>query len=54
MFLPDSDVPKYLQSIAVVETELISQGIDALIGRDILQHCVLIYNGGLGFYTLAF
>jgi len=25
-----------------------------LIGRDVLRHCVLVYNGPLGCYTLAF
>ena len=34
-----------------------AQGIHALIGRDILRHCVLHYNGGLGptgHFTIAF
>lgn len=31
-----------------------SQGIDALIGRDVLVYCLLSYNGQSGFYTLAF
>lgn len=30
------------------------QGIDALIGRDVLQNCMLVYNGPTGQITLAF
>jgi predicted aspartyl protease len=29
------------------------QGLIALIGRDLLQHCVLIYNGALGSVSLC-
>ena len=29
------------------------QGLIALIGRDVLQHCTLIYNGGLGQISLC-
>jgi len=29
------------------------QGYLAIIGRDVLQHCVLVYNGGLGQITLS-
>lgn len=34
--------------------DLKDQNLLLLIGRDILRHCVLIYNGPLGCYTLAF
>lgn len=30
------------------------QDIVVLVGRDVLSHCVLIYNGPGGFFTLAF
>ena len=30
------------------------QNFDALIGRDVLQHCVLTYNGSMGWFTLAY
>lgn len=30
------------------------QGIHALIGRDVLQDCILILNGTVGELTLAF
>lgn len=35
--------------IAVVASQLKIQGIDALIGRDVLEQCLLSYNGSLGF-----
>jgi len=30
------------------------QGIQGLIGRDILSKCLLQYNGDMGFFTLAY
>ena len=33
--------------------ELKSQGLIALIGRDLLQHCTLYYNGANGQFTLS-
>lgn len=41
-------------SVPVVESHLSVQGIQALIGRDILAQCVLIYNGPMAAYTLTF
>jgi predicted aspartyl protease len=32
---------------------LVSQGLLVLIGRDVLQHCTLFYNGPLGQFTLS-
>lgn len=32
----------------------IALGVAALIGRDILQYCQLVYNGPEGFWTIAF
>jgi predicted aspartyl protease len=43
-----------ITTVAVVATELEAQGIQALIGRDILENCLLIYNGQEGTFTLAF
>jgi predicted aspartyl protease len=31
----------------------LSHGIIAIIGRDILQHCIFIYNGQTGLFNLA-
>lgn len=49
------DTPMIFRTIRVVATPLrAAQGFDALLGRDILGMCVLIYNGSMGFFTLAF
>ena len=50
--------PLIFETIPVVASSLAAQGIQALIGRDILSRCVLHYNGGTsgtgGLFTLAF
>jgi hypothetical protein len=33
--------------------KLKSKGFIAIIGRDILQNCMLVYNGGMGTITLS-
>lgn len=38
----------------VIETEMHGQQIDMLIGRDVLQACLFIYEGTSGQFTLAF
>lgn len=43
-----------IPAIAIVETHLQSQGIDGLIGRDVLKDCTLIYNGTAGLFTIAY
>ena len=40
--------------IPVIAVDLSSQGIQALIGRDVLREGVFIYNGDAGTFTLAF
>jgi hypothetical protein len=49
-----TQAPLEIPIIAVVASDLRVQGIDALIGRDVLQYCLLSYNGQSGFFTLAF
>lgn len=41
-------------TIPVVESDLSTQGIDALIGRDILAASLLVYDGETGLFTLSF
>jgi hypothetical protein len=41
-------------NLTVVETELAGQGIDALIGRDVLKHGLFIYQGHSSQFTLSF
>jgi predicted aspartyl protease len=40
-------------SVAVTECDLSAQGIDGLLGRDILGKCVVAFNGPAGHITLA-
>jgi predicted aspartyl protease len=42
-----------IQDIQVFATGLNNQGIQGLIGRDVLQHMLLVYNGYSGNFTLA-
>jgi len=41
-------------NVPVAEAQLAMQGIQALIGRDVLKSCLLIYDGQAGVFTLAF
>ena len=43
-----------LEFNSVIATELKNQGIIALLGRDILQHFIIIYNGVEGMWTLTY
>ena len=47
-------VPLTIDAVPVVAADLLVQGIHAIIGRDVLQDCILIYNGTVGEFTLAF
>lgn len=47
--------PLFFPTIAVIAADLLQpQGFHALIGRDILNRCLLTYNGSLGLFTLAY
>ena len=49
------DPPLVLSNLRVAACELyLKQGIHALIGRDILERCILVYNGSLAVFSLAF
>lgn len=51
---PDGPV-LVLRTVPVIASDLLSQqGFHALVGRDILDQCLFIYNGKEGFFTLAF
>jgi len=43
-----------LAAIQVFGSSLNVQGIQALIGRDILSNCLLVYDGRAGIFSLAF
>lgn len=50
-----NQVPFYLQTIPVIETELLKKfGYHAIIGRDVLASCHLTYNGLMRTYTLGY
>jgi hypothetical protein len=42
------------QSMPVFEMPLAAQGIEALIGRDVLAAGILIYNGATKSFTLSY
>ena len=46
--------PLIVRNLPVIEAPLARQGIQVLIGRDVLADCVLNYNGATRIYTLAF
>ena len=55
IFATWQDAPFVIKNLPVVESDLLSsQGFHALIGRDILEKCVFVYNGSTNTYTLAF
>jgi hypothetical protein len=41
-------------TVPVIEADFSAQGIGMLIGRDVLDDCLLVYNGPSGSVTLAF
>lgn len=43
-----------IEALPVLETSLSAQGIDGLIGRDVIDRCTFVYNGSAGMYTLAY
>lgn len=54
--IPGATPPAFtLGNIAIAEANLFnSQGFHALIGRDILESCVVHYNGGLKLVTVSY
>lgn len=50
-----TEPPLAIPNLRVAACELfLRQGIHALIGRDVLSRCVLVYNGEANVFTLAF
>lgn len=43
-----------IEALPILETPLKAQGIDGLVGRDILDNRLFIYNGSLGMFTLSY
>lgn len=42
------------KALTVVEADLFDVGVGAILGRDFLEGCLLLYNGPTGEFTLAF
>lgn len=54
IYIPSSGGHLSFKTIPVIESQLKSQGIDGLLGRDILDRCLFSYNGSMKLFTLAF
>jgi hypothetical protein len=52
ILFPGTPIPQ--QEWTLTGADLKDQNLLVLIGRDILRNCVLVYNGPMGCYTLAF
>ncbi|HEY5330686.1 MAG TPA: retropepsin-like aspartic protease [Acidobacteriaceae bacterium] len=54
--IPAGNQPAFVfPNLAVMESKLLGAiGYHALIGRDVLEHCIFHYNGSTGFFTLAY
>jgi len=46
-------LPVPISALSAMGAALAPQGIIALIGRDLLRHCTLFYNGVTGEFTLS-
>ena len=44
----------FIEALPIITTHLQSQGIDGLIGRDVLSRCTLTYIGSAGLISLSF
>jgi hypothetical protein len=51
---PGNNLPRTTFAMVIGSPHLAMQGLLALIGRDVLQRALLIYNGPSGVFTLAF
>ncbi|MBF0265948.1 MAG: hypothetical protein HQL46_11815 [Gammaproteobacteria bacterium] len=54
VLLVHPEIQYKIGAIPVLETKVFGQGIQALIGRDVLSKCLLTYNGTIGQYTISF
>lgn len=54
IYIPSVGGHLSFKTIPVIESDLKSQGIDGLLGRDILDRCLFSYNGSMKLFTLAF
>jgi hypothetical protein len=52
--LPANGLAHFVDALPIIESSLRSQGIDGLLGRDVLAQCALFYNGPQSGYTLSY
>lgn len=51
---PAGALPWIVEALPVMESHLVAQGIHGLIGRDLLDRGMLVYNGPTSHFTLAY
>ena len=44
----------FVSALPIITTHLRSQGFDGFLGRDVLNNCILVYNGPASIVTLAY
>lgn len=54
LIIPHPVLSRVFGAVPVLASDFSAQGMQGLLGRDILAHCVFIANGEIGFYTLSF
>jgi hypothetical protein len=55
IYIPnDNKPPLVIDALPVLETDLKAQGIDGLLGRDVLSRCVFIFNPEIQLFTLTY
>lgn len=53
IIIPHSLLSRIVHAAPIIASDMSSLGIDGLLGRDLLDSCVFIYNGSNGQYTLS-
>ncbi len=54
MFISGYGPMKVIQAMPVIATDFSSQGIDGLLGRDVLSHAHMTYDGMMDIVTISF
>jgi hypothetical protein len=54
IIVPIAGITFTLGALQVFESALSVQGIQALVGRDVLSNCLLVYDGRANIFSLAF
>ena len=54
LFLHHPDNSKMIPNLAVTASDFSQQSIQGLLGRDVLEHCLLVYDGRANSFALAF